>query len=173
MNIKNNKRRKASQEKIEKAFIELLQYKDLSKITVAEICKITNLNRSTFYSNYLDTYDLADKLRDKLEIEVNELYDNDTFNNCGNDYLKLFTHIKENQIFYNTYFKLGYDSKHTIDLSLLTENSKIFSDNEMVYHIEFHKAGLNAVIKKWLSNGCRELPEVMVAIIQDEYTNRH
>ena len=36
MNTKNNKRRKESQEKIEKAFIELLQTNDLKKITVSD-----------------------------------------------------------------------------------------------------------------------------------------
>ncbi len=172
MNIKNNKRRRDSQEKIEKAFIDLLQTKELSQITVSEICKITRHNRSTFYANYLDIYDLADKIMDKLDKDVNLLYDNDTFNNCGNDYLKLFRHIRDNQIFYNTYFKLGYDSRHNIDLSMLLEENKVFPEEHLKYHIEFHRAGLNAVIKGWLANGCRETPELMVKILRDEYKNR-
>ncbi len=173
MNIKNNKRRRASQEKIEKVFIELLQRQELSQITVSEICNITKLNRSTFYSNYLDIYDLADKIREKLEIEVNELYGDDTFNTIGTDYLKLFYHIKNNQIFYNTYFKLGYDSMHTVDLGLLTQENMLFPKEHMKYHIEFHKSGLNTILKLWLASGCKESPETMVKILQDEYTNRH
>ncbi len=172
MNTRNNKRRQATREKIEKVFIELLQNKELSQITVSDICKISDLNRSTFYANYIDIYDLADKIRDRLENEVNELYEYDTFNNCGNNYLKLFSHIYDNHFFYNTYFKLGYDSQHTIDLSLLSEQNKFFPDEHLTYHIEFHKAGLNAIIKKWLAGGCKESPETMVKIIQDEYTNR-
>ena len=34
MNIPNNKRRKTSQEKIEKVFIELIQTKNINEITV-------------------------------------------------------------------------------------------------------------------------------------------
>ena len=60
MNIKNNRRRRQSKERIEKAFIESLQTKELHQITVSDICKACQLNRSTFYANYEDIYDLAD-----------------------------------------------------------------------------------------------------------------
>ena len=173
MNTKNNKRRQATRKSIEKVFIELLQKKEITQITVSNICKITGYNRSTFYANYIDIYDLADKIREKLETEINELYGNDNFNNIGTDYLKLFKHIKDNQIFYNTYFKLGYDSKHTVDLGYLTQENMLFPKEHMKYHIEFHKSGLNTILKLWLSSGCRETPETMVKILQDEYTNRH
>ncbi len=139
----------------------------ISQITVSDICKITGYNRTTFYTNYLDIYDLADTIRNRLETDINKLYGEDIFNTIGNDYLKLFCHIKDNQIFYNTYFKLGYDSKHTVDLGLLTQENKVFPEEDMEYHIEFHKAGLNAIIKKWLSSGCDKSPEEMVKIIQD------
>ena len=108
MNTPNNKRKKESMERIEKVFIELLQTKALDKISVSDICKHAGLNRTTFYANYTDIYGLADTLRDKLENEMFKLYKEEVeqgFN--SNDYLKLFRHIKENQIFYQTYFKLG------------------------------------------------------------------
>ncbi len=171
MNIRNNKRRQATREKIESIFIQFLENKDISKITVSEIIKKAEINRSTFYANYIDIYDLADKIRDRLEDEVQELYENDTFNNCGNDYLKLFRHIRDNQQIYITYFKLGYDNKQVIDLSDIKKN-EYFPDNYIEYHIEFHKAGLNAIIKKWLTGGCKESPEDMVKIIEDEYKGR-
>ena len=39
MNVKNNKRRRESQEKIEKAFIELLQTREIKDITVSDLIK--------------------------------------------------------------------------------------------------------------------------------------
>lgn len=39
MNTPNNKRKKESMERIEKAFIELLQTKELNEISVSNICK--------------------------------------------------------------------------------------------------------------------------------------
>ena len=100
MNTKNNRRRRESIEKIEKVFIELLQTLPLEKISVSDICKKAGLNRSTFYANYADTYELADKIREKLEQEVNRLYMEEItkgFN--SNDYLKLFRHIEYNKLF--------------------------------------------------------------------------
>lgn len=172
MNIKNNKRRRESREKIEKVFVELLQTKEISQITVSDICKRTGLNRSTFYANYVDIYELADTIRENLEQEVNALYGNDMINNCASDYLKLFEHIKDNQIFYKTYFKLGYDNNHYGNLGMLSQDKKVFPEKYMEYHIEFHKAGLNAIIKKWLNGGCVETASEMADIIKSEYINR-
>lgn len=41
------------------------------------------------------------------------------------------------------------------------------------YHIEFFKAGLNAIVRKWLENGCKENPEVINQILKDEYKNKN
>ena len=55
MNTKNNKRKRESMQKIEQVLIELLQTKELSQISVSEICKKADLNRSTFYANRHDS----------------------------------------------------------------------------------------------------------------------
>ena len=62
MNVKNNKRRKESRAKIEAVFLDLIQDKELNQISVSEICKKSGLNRTTFYANYVDIYDLADNI---------------------------------------------------------------------------------------------------------------
>ncbi len=173
MNTKNNKRRQATRARIEGIFLKLLQSREIDQITVSDICKEAELNRSTFYANYMDIYDLADAIREKLEEEVNKLYDHDPSNHCGFDYLRLFRHIKEHRIIYETYFKLGYDNKFVVDLSALSHENLRFPTEHMQYHVDFHMAGLNAIIKKWLSSGCKESPETMVQIIQDEYAYRH
>ncbi len=171
MNVKNNKRRQATRETIEKVFIELLQDSQIAEISVSRICKKADINRSTFYANYMDIYDLADKIRDKLEAEVTALYEDGSIGS-GSDYLRLFYHIRDNRLFYITYFKLGYDRKHIVDLGSLGWQQEGFPEAHLKYHVAFHKAGLNEVIKKWLASNCRETPEKMVQIIRDEYLQR-
>lgn len=173
MNTSNNKRKRESVERIEKVFIELLQSRELGEIRVSDICKRAELNRTTFYANYADIYSLADSIRDKLEKSVAELYreELDTGVN-SNDYLKLFRHIQENQIFYRTYFKLGYDNNYKIlayDTALAREH---FQNRFIEYHMEFFRSGLTKIIKMWLENGCRESPEDMFEIIKSEYQGR-
>ena len=95
MNTHNNKRKKESIFKIEKIFIELIQTKEINEISVTDICKKAKLNRSTFYANYLDIYDLADKVKESLEQEVANLYkDANEENNFTNyNFLKLLQYV--------------------------------------------------------------------------------
>lgn len=172
MNTKNNKRRRDSQEKIEKTFIELLQTRDIKEITVSDIIKITGLNRSTFYANYLDIFDLADKTREKLEIEFSNLFADYDYFNERSGALKMFKHIKENQLFYKTYFKLCYDDKHLVSVYDRKRAEIEHIDNNIKYHIEFFRNGLNAIIKLWLSNGCAESPEELAEVLKQEYRGR-
>lgn len=173
MNTANNRRRRESVERIEKVFIDMLQTKELNEISVSDICKQAGLNRTTFYANYTDIYGLADSIRDKLENEVSEVYQeeiNTRFN--SNDYLKLFKHIKANQLFYKTYFKLGYHNNYriiTYDVNLAQEH---FQNRFIEYHMEFFKAGITKIIKMWIENGCQESPEDMFEIIKSEYRER-
>lgn len=175
MNTSNNKRRKNSQEKIEKVFIELLQKKDLNKINVTDIVKLANINRSTFYTNYLDIYDLADKLKEKMFHDYLSLYQEErkTHKHSYN-YLPMFKDIKENQLFYKTLFKLNFDFSDYYDFHLEKEEMIKFygNDKNMDYHMAFFKAGIDAIIKKWLDNGCSESPEEMVKILNDEYKEK-
>lgn len=173
MNTKNNKRRRQSVEQIEKAFVEALQVKELSQISVSAICKAAEINRSTFYANFEDIYALADQVKAHLEDEVNQLYVLEVtqkFN--SNDYLRLFRHIQENQLFYRTFFKLGYENNDSIRLYDVHQAEYHFNNKHIDYHIAFFQSGLNAIIKKWLDGGCQEPAEEMDEIIRSEYHGR-
>ena len=158
MNVKNNRRKRESIEKIEKSLIDKLQSREINQISVTDICKDTGLNRSTFYANFEDIYDLADKLREKLESEFSMQFAVKEQRNP----LTMFRHIYNNQLLYKTYFKLGYDEKHAV-LEYDTEMAeKYYGGKNIKYHITFFKNGLNAIIKMWLEHGCPETPEEMV-----------
>jgi len=88
------------------------------------------------------------------------------------NFLKLFNHIKDNQIFYKTFFKLNFDYNWSNDY-LTDEMMKWYGSTEnMDYHLTFFKAGLNAIIQKWLDNNCKESPEEIEMIIKSEYKNK-
>lgn len=172
MNVQNNKRKKSSMEKIEKIFLQLIQKKNIEEISVSTICEKANLNRSTFYANYIDIYDLAEKIKKDMEIEFAEFQISMNSKTDEKGYLNMFRHIKENQIFFKTYFKLedismSKPTEYRIDLA-----EKYYDNKYIDYHIEFFRAGLNAVIKKWLAGGCKESPKIINEIITSEYKNK-
>ncbi|EOP72633.1 hypothetical protein KOW_01201 [Bacillus cereus VDM006] len=51
-------------------FIELMSEKNFDQITIQDIADRANVGRRTFYSHYLDKYDLLDKF---TEEHINEL----------------------------------------------------------------------------------------------------
>lgn len=173
MNTVNNKRRKESKEKIEKVFLQLIQTKEVEEISITDICKLAGINRSTFYANYIDIYDLVDKIRISMENDFANIYANDS-EACQNpnSYLKMFRYIKENQIFFKTYFKLNFDATSTPKYFHEDLAKKYYDNKHIDYHMEFFKAGLNAIIKKWLNNNCKESPEEMHEILMSEYNNK-
>ena len=173
MNIKNNKRRKESKQKIEHAFVLLLQEKNINEISVTDICKLANVNRTTFYANYLDILDLIEKVGERLLDNFHQIYaDEESTQYNSNNFLKLFYHIKENQLFYKTYFKLGLDNA-PITFAYDRELDQMLYENKHIgYHLDFFKAGITAIIKKWLNNNCDLSPEELDQIIRDEYPNK-
>jgi len=63
---KDDRRVKYSKMVIKESFIQLLSKKDISKITIKEICEQADVNRATFYAHYSDQYDLMRKIEDEL-----------------------------------------------------------------------------------------------------------
>ena len=131
--------------------------------------------------DYIYEQDTAAKAREaeqeehaaKLEAQVADLYKNEIMQGFNShNYLLLFRHIKENQIFYRTYFKLGYDETYQILTYDYELAKKHFADRFIDYHMEFFKSGLTKMIKLWLQNGCRETPEEMFEILKSEYRGR-
>lgn len=163
-------------EKIENAFFELLRQKELFQIRVADLCKIAGINRSTFYANYLDVYDLADKIRDRLQDEVSGFFSRDAaLKFSKNDFLKLFEHIRDHQSLYQFYFKLHYDRFDTLklyDASHAGDRIGTRDEDEIEYHVTFFKNGLNAIVRRWLQRGCVESPEQLLEILLREYRGR-
>lgn len=64
----DNRRVKLTKQMIKDAYLELLEQYPSEKISVTDICKAADVNRSTFYMYYDDTV----SLRQKIENEVLE-----------------------------------------------------------------------------------------------------
>ena len=160
--------KKESQKKIEKVFLNLIQTKEINQITVSKICELAKVNRTTFYANYLDIYDLVDKVKESMILEFANIF-KEQRGNTKDNYLKMFEHVKENQIFYKTYFKLNFDKDYKIIYFDKKLAEKMYNNKFIDYHCEFFKAGITAIIKMWLNNGCKESPKEILEIIESEY----
>lgn len=172
MNIKNNKRHQDTINTIEQVFIALLQENDLSKIKVSTLCTRAKISRGTFYANYVDIYDLADKILLRLQNEVHALLvKDDKLQFSVTEFLSLFQHIRDNQPLYTVYFKLKHNDSSVSSLHELHLINHI-SMSHKDFHLAFFEAGFNALVKKWLATGCAISPEEMIEILAVEYHGR-
>ena len=64
---------------------------------MSDICKAADINRSTFYTNYNDVYDLSDRLKERLRQEVSGmLREQLLLNPVQGDFKELFLHKNSN-----------------------------------------------------------------------------
>lgn len=73
------------------AFIELRSRKPLERITVKELCELAQINKTTFYSHYVDIYDLSEQIEGDIVSTVIRNLNNfeDAINNPFEFVLKL------------------------------------------------------------------------------------
>lgn len=64
MNTKNNQRTRVTKQLLRDAFLRLMADRPASKITVTDICRLAEINRSTFYLHYSEPNDLLIELED-------------------------------------------------------------------------------------------------------------
>ena len=66
MATQENRRSKITRRVFRESLTELMLEKGMQKISVNEICKRADMNRSTFYAHYEDQFDLLREIEDEF-----------------------------------------------------------------------------------------------------------
>ena len=153
------KKMKQARKKIQEAVIELLKDHKIEQLKVTQICKLAQINRSTFYDNYEDIYDMISQLRDYVASQYQKKlkkYQNDSF-------LTMLKRIQTNPEIYQLFFRLSLD----IDFSDRYNLGKWikYPDNITQYDIIFIQSGIRAVLASWIENDCQTAPEKINQLI--------
>ena len=147
---------------IRQAFAELLQEKELHKITVQEIADKADISRFTFYKYYLDVYDLYEKIEREMLIQISIIILHLEDKSSEEFFNKMVEYIDENRVTFAMIFNPNSRSRLNDKLSQLIEGMfhKVYSDKlgiEMdnrelvyIYAVTVHKAVLLlSVIGSW------------------------
>ncbi len=176
--------------KMDKAFLDILEKKDLEYITVKEICKYAGVNRSTFYLHYENIGDLLNEsvqymfdrlltyfpdkdvsvIHDIENADLNELYL--ITPKLLNPYLTFI--LEHKKLFATSLSKSdslrlneSYDKMVTNVLSRILDRFGI-SENRKNYMLTFYIHGIIAVIAEWLKNDCTESIDFIIDIISEQ-----
>ncbi|MCP1157099.1 TetR/AcrR family transcriptional regulator [Bacillus infantis] len=173
---KMDRRKKYTIMVLKDSLMKLLKDKQISYITVKEICSLADINRSTFYSHYTDQYDLLDTIEEEIIQDMQ-------------GYMSQYNFEKEDQALQMIEKLLEYfASKHEVCTTLLNEKTNTtfetkvinfahqvfmtswladtaYDENLSEYLSTFIISGSIHAIKKWLNNGMDHSPREMAEII--------
>ena len=165
MNIKNNLRYKASSEKIETAFLTLILNHKYEDITISQVCKQAEINRSTFYAHYDDINDLVIKIENKFAQGTASIF-NYGERQTHEAMIEMFTFVKANKHFYKAFLNIPYTTlaeRNTKIEVLKNIGQKLNIDKShtigIFYRASFFGAGIKEICKLWLERDCQESPE--------------
>lgn len=174
--------------KMDKAFLELLEQKDFSYITVKEICEKAGVNRSTFYLHYETIDDLltesVEYMNEQLLVYMNQNPERfiERMKDCPLSDLYLVTpeYLKPYLCYIREYRRLFYTAvKNAKALRLDESYNKMFhfvftpilerykvSPKNRQYIMSFYIHGLMAIIAEWLKEDCKDTIDNIISVIQ-------
>jgi len=159
-----NKTAIRSQHMIADALFRLMKRKPFPHISVTEICEEADIGRKTFYRNFELREDVIDfQLDIMLEVYKQELrsisFDQYLFHH--------FVFIQNNAEYFISLYHNGFSSFATEKFSaLLPETMPVWSDDpiEQEYRSAYIISGIEAIQRVWISRGCMESIDEVVAI---------
>ena len=159
-----NKTAVRSQNMIADALFSLMKRKPFHLITVTEICAEAAVGRKTFYRNFELREDVIDFRLDLMRDEYQ----------AGHAALPIeqrlhyhFSYIQKNADCFIVLYQNGLNQRaYDKFLAILPEAMPKWSDDpmEQEYRSAYIVAGIEAIQRVWISRGCRESVDEVVAI---------
>ena len=175
--------------RMDEALITLLEKKDFEYITIKEICDTAEVNRSTFYLHYENTFDLLQETTRYIIDKHLAYYEIDNtrialqFETCKREELLFIT-----DEYLVPYLKFIKDNQRLFKVSIKQFNSfnmnevygrmfeHIFNpilerfhvpEKERAYVMKFYLTGVFAIVMEWLDKNCSDDMETVTRIITD------
>ncbi|MCD7774545.1 MAG: TetR/AcrR family transcriptional regulator [Clostridiales bacterium] len=179
-------------EKMDAAFLSLIEKKDFEYITVTEICKKAGVNRSTFYLHYENMGDLLsecvenmnrkffeyfNKSLSDIKLEISLLPADRLFLITPEYIIPYLTYISEHRSVFKVV--LAKPEIMQTDKTYSALFSEIFNpilkrynipEKDRIYMMDFYIEGLMGIIKRWLKSDCSEpvedIARIMINIVR-------
>lgn len=173
---KLDRRKQFTRMVLKEALMDLLKGKPISSVTVKELCEKANINRSTFYSHYVDPYDLLDKIGKEVFDDMYETLNQYNFQK-QDEVLQMSTKILEYVAERSELCQILLSKNG--DTSFRKRVTKIIQNFIMNKWMEEHQLGDELseyipllvvsggvdAIESWLANGKKESPQEMALLI--------
>ncbi|MGM9640082.1 MAG: TetR/AcrR family transcriptional regulator [Faecousia sp.] len=175
--------------RMDRAFLELLEKKDFTYITVKEICEKAGVNRSTFYLHYETVADLLAESIQYMGNQFRAYFREDPtgiltrLRDCPLDELYLVTpqylrpylgYIRDHKRLFRTAVENAgtlrleeiYDKMFQSVFTPILERHQV-PDGDRAYLMSFYIHGLMAIVTQWLKGDCADPIDHVIAVMQE------
>ncbi len=161
------------------AFLRLSRENEPEKISVSRLCDLCGINRSSFYLHFEDVFDLMVKIDRRYAKRAGDIFTADGEWDIRERFTQFFRFVQEHRDFYNVYFdrcrgvrllNVALTKSAEQGMAAAIRKMEYPSEKESRYHQAFFRAGLAAMLREWIAEGCLETPEEMADILGREYT---
>lgn len=164
-----NQRIRLSKAMLKEGLLNLLHEKSLQKITISELCKVSQINRTTFYKYYGSQQDLLDDIESDFLAQLDEglkpiaehsddaLISVLTILHSHRETFKVLANANPQKSLAEHIFKLPVINTIFDNLS----KNHLFTEKELPYIRQFIFQGVFALLTDWL---CSDDPEPVAEI---------
>lgn len=163
---------------LKESLMTLLKEKSISTVTVKEICSLADINRSTFYSHYLDHFDLLNQIEEEIIADMNETlteYNHNKEEETLQMTEKIVEYVAENSDVCATLFSEYGDSNFKKRVMMVASEHTVKNwlsnypiDSEISEYVSmFAVSGSIHVLEHWLKNGMDKSPKEIAELINN------
>lgn len=177
MEKKEDRRVKMTKIFLKESLIDLLCEKDISKITIKEICERADVNRATFYAHYADQYALFESVKDEFvdnilkQVPMNAEDERGTLQAILNILNYLLENLKLSRLFLSERSDVNFLKKIMgivyEDVHLKFMKFMKISETRAMFISSYVITGSIGVVQNWFENGLKQTPEEVASIISE------
>ncbi len=169
---------------LQDAFQILAGKKELNKISVSEITKLTGITRSTFYNHYVDMPTFIDAMEDRIVEDlfalIRQFHPKTSSEISHHFFICLCRYIKSNpfliRIFATphatTFIEKALDMFHRYASSTIASSHKTGEEQtEYAYAISYAIGGVVGILHNWTTHQCDDAPELTAACLNRAFLN--
>ncbi|MCR5005685.1 MAG: TetR family transcriptional regulator C-terminal domain-containing protein [Clostridiales bacterium] len=170
--MKTDARVRYTKMRIREAFYACLQKKPIARITVKEICDLAEINRATFYTHYMDVFDLLDKQEEDVLTKLQDtIKQESTSTRTGlelleklkdrSDHLGLLASENGDPTFASKVFRLYYSSSVSRMDQLLPGKDAALQDIVFSYIA----GGCGSLMTRWIQGEIDCSSEALISLL--------
>lgn len=176
MAYKIDRRVEKTKKLLKESLLEILKETDLQSVSIKNLCDIAGINRTTFYKHYHSQYDLLAEMENDFLQSIEDKFTATYKDTPSSAHLEqALTHIKNNMELCNILIENHSDSIFEKRLMMLPavlecmekDPNAAFDQPPYTFDQLFIIDGAYYAIKRWLTNGCIESPEILAHKIQN------